>query len=95
MPRDTFMMQPDLRRPQMSGAPSGHLVLIVSRPASGNVITSGLTVIFTKKKKKNWTANRCSMEFGGFFILMNSSASGDTIQARGAFVPGASRKNVP
>lgn len=68
MHRDTFMMQLELLHPQMSGAWSRHLFLIVSRHASGNVITSGLTVIFTKEKKKQ-TANRCSIGFGEFLIF--------------------------
>ena len=61
--RDMFMTQPELPHPRMSGAWSGHLFLIVSRHASGNMITSGLTVIFTKEKKEQ-AANRCSIEFG-------------------------------
>lgn len=60
MHRDVFMTQPEFLHPQMSGAWSGHLFLIVSRHVSGNVITSGLTVISTKEKKKQ-TANRCSI----------------------------------
>lgn len=69
MHRDMFMMQPESLHPQMSGARSGHLFLIVSRHASGNMITSGLTVIFTKerknkKKKEKQTAIRYSIEFG-------------------------------
>lgn len=74
MPREVFMTQSDLLHPQMSGAWFGHLFLIVSRHASGNVITSGLTVIFTKEKRKQ-TANRCSIDFGEFLIFINNSES--------------------
>lgn len=50
--REIFLTQPEWFCPQLSGGGSGHLFLIVSRHAIGNMITSGLTVIFTKEKKK-------------------------------------------
>lgn len=74
MHRDMLMTQPELLHPQMSGAQSGHLFLIVSRHVSGNVSMSGSTVIFTKEKKKQ-TANRCSIEFGEFLIFVINSES--------------------
>ena len=74
MHRDVSMTQPESLQLQMSGAGSEHLLLIVSRHVSGNVITSGLTVIFIKEKKKQ-TANRCSIELGEFLIFVNSSES--------------------
>lgn len=62
--REIFLTQPEWFCPQLSGGGSGHLFLIVSRHAIGNMITSGLTVIFTKEKKKEkQTANRWSIEF--------------------------------
>lgn len=68
------MMQPEFLHLQMSGAGSEHLFLIISRHVSGNVVTSELTVIFTKEKKKQ-TANTCSIELGEFLIFVNSSES--------------------
>ena len=50
--REMFLTQPELFCPQLSGAWSGHLFLIVSRHVSGNMIISGLTAIFTKEKKR-------------------------------------------
>lgn len=58
------MTSAELPQPQLSGAGSEHVFLIVFRAASRNSVTSELNVIRTLSGREKQTVHRCSVEFG-------------------------------